>query len=236
MNRSVGIVIKTTNFSNTSQIVHLLTPGYGVVHLLGKGVWRPRNPLFSSGFDLGSKYEFMFIDRRRGGLGILTEALELASCRRIRTSRLLLADTFCVLACARFFGTLNSPDRSLYELVQSTIDAMEDGRGGLLAGFLLSLLRQTGFMPVLEQCAGCGCELWKADRYAVSFSDGGLVCPRCARQVDFSLSAPSLAWCRSPGQRSDKGVSAEVIRFFLDWANTVLGFQRAVLQYPFYIS
>jgi DNA repair protein RecO (recombination protein O) len=77
---------------------------------------------------------------------------------------------------------MHEPDERVFALLRNTLKALDQGFEGpaaeapLLLGFLLKLLAEAGYMPVLEHCASCG-----GGGLALGFSAaaGGLVCERC---------------------------------------------------------
>ena len=249
--RSVGIVIGRSAFGNTSQVVSLLTPDQGVLGLLAKGVNRPRNPLFHGPFDLAGTYEFVFIPRRRGTLGIVTEAEEIAGTLGLRRSRERLADAFVVLDFVRRFAVPETGDERSFTLVSQTLRVLgepqggdqhgvidqdgESGQGGLLL-FLRGALVLEGVAPSLTACVICGKPRGKARRYGFSYREGGLVCSAHG-SADGSLARESLdALIGAEGAApADRARRDDAVRFLVDWANYVLASRRRMLEYPFYL-
>jgi DNA repair protein RecO (recombination protein O) len=88
------------------------------------------------------------------------------------------------VACEAVAGLtpMHEPDERLFALLRNTLRALDQGFEGpavqapLLLGFLLKVLFEAGYMPVLEHCASCG-----GGGLALGFSAaaGGLVCERC---------------------------------------------------------
>ncbi len=235
MRRAEGVALKCVNFGNTSQVVHLLTPGQGLVGLLAKGVWRPRNPLFGGGFDVGRTYEFVYIPRSRGGLGLVTEAQEVECPRRIARDRARTADAFVVLAFAAYFAVPEGGDAGLYGILKDALRALDAGSEGALLEFLRAGLDNAGFLPCLDSCVKCGAPPWEAGRYGFSGEAGGIVCPRHPAEADRTVSRAVIEAAR--GDRpAEPAAHARAVRFFIDWANHVLAFRRRVLEYPFYLA
>ena len=71
--KTLAIPIRLTDYSNSSQIVSLLTPDVGALDGLAKGAFRLKGS-FLSPFDLAVLYEVVYVERRSSGLSILTEA------------------------------------------------------------------------------------------------------------------------------------------------------------------
>lgn len=234
MRRTVGVALRCVNFGNTSQVVHLLTPGRGLLGLLAKGVWRPRNPMFGGGFDAGRTYELVYIPRPRGGLGLVTEAQEIECPRRIARDRARIADAFVVLAFAACFAAPEQGDAEFFELVVNALRALDEGSEDALLLFLRAGLDGAGFLPRLDACVKCGVPLREAARCGFSHEAGGIVCGRHPAEADRLLPGAILRAARGEGL-SDAAARGGAVRFLIDWANHVLAFRRRVLEYPFYL-
>ena len=65
--REPAICLRTTDFSETSQVLHFLTRGQGVVHVLGKGTKRPKSKS-GGAIDLMCEGEVVLHGRVRVGL------------------------------------------------------------------------------------------------------------------------------------------------------------------------
>ncbi len=235
MRRTVGVALRCVNFGNTSQVVHLLTPGCGLLGLLAKGVWRPRNPMFNGGFDAGRTYELVYIPRPRGGLGLVTEAQEIECPRRLARDRARIADAFVVLAFAACFAAPEQGDAEFYELVRDALRALDAGSEEALLGFLRAGLARAGFLPRLDACVKCGAPLRDAARCGFSHEAGGIVCGRHPARADRLIPGAVLGALRGEGA-PDGPARRGAVRFFIDWANHVLAFRRRVLEYPFYLA
>lgn len=234
MQRAHGLVIRHRAFGNTSQVVQCLTGKHGVVHLLAKGVWRPRNPKFEGGFNLGSLYEFLFIPRRTG-LHIATEAMEENGFRALRRDRRRMADAFFILAFLRYYCVQNAGDEPLFRLVLGAMQDLDRGNAGALLAFLREALVHTGFFPMLEQCAVCGRPRGPAAMYQGDFQAGGLICSNHRANQFFRLTSGALECCLFDAETATREAERDALRFFMDWANYVLGFKNTMLKYPFYL-
>src|SRR5438270_2012562 len=73
MERATALVIRGTDFSETSRIVTLFTREFGKVRALAKGGRRLKSN-FDVAFDLLTVCRIMFIRKSHGGLDLLTEA------------------------------------------------------------------------------------------------------------------------------------------------------------------
>lgn len=70
---AAGIILRIRPLTETSLIVHWLTPNFGQVATVAKGARRPRSP-FSGKLDLFYEADFSFSRSRHGDLHVLREA------------------------------------------------------------------------------------------------------------------------------------------------------------------
>lgn len=233
--RTVGVVLRHAAFGNTSQVVHMLTEDLGLVGALAKGVWRRNNPLFDGGFDLGACHEFVLIPRAHGALGLITEAQEIYWPRGLRRSRARMADAFLVLAFAGRFAVSGPGQDGLFAATRHALLALDGGSEDALLAFLRAGLETVGSAPRLDACAQCGAPRAPAAYCRLDPQAGGVVCARHDQGGTRRVSRSVLDVCLGGGSVADRGVREEAVRVYIDWANRVLGFRSAVLQYPFYM-
>ena len=111
--------------------------------------------------------------------------------------------------------------------------------GPRLARFELVLLRELGYGPALDVCAGCTQAL-AHDRLAFSAAAGGMLCPACqSRHKDRRILSPA-AWgalqtLREPDDAwrtvREVGVRAEVRQILNDYETYVQGRRPRLLPY-----
>jgi len=186
-----AICIRTTDYSETSQVVTFFARQTGKVTVIARGAKRHRSP-FGGPIEMFSYGNIVFSDTGRDKLAALVEFEPLAG---PVDSSALAADVF-VLNCCQFAGELTNvltrdydPHPGLFDNLLAFLrdvsrhKVAEDGRGGVLARlvlFQLSLLREIGLTPILEYCANCRSpfsEHWPE----VYFSNTakGLICRDC---------------------------------------------------------
>ncbi len=178
-----GIVLRTHPYSETSQVVTLLTRGSGRMRLLGRGLQRSTRVRVSVGIDLLERGAFLFRPSKGGdGLGTLLEWRQLDARLSLRTR---LSHTIAALYAAETVALLtaeNDPDESLFhdcEQLIHDLSASDAAPVVLLAAFEHELLKRVGFAPVLDRCASCDGRVSGARRWFSSRA-GGLLCEPCA--------------------------------------------------------
>ncbi len=184
---TIGIPIRVTDYSNSSQVVSLFTPDRGLVDGLAKGAHRLKNP-FQGPFDLATLYEFRYLERANG-LAILTDATVVDGFRALRRASWRYVATCHVIELLRVTGTHADEAFSLFDLVVATLERLESTSSDAveveLVRFDLRALRTLGLLPPVDACVLCG-RAWPESARRVFFSveNGGLVCRSCrARQA-----------------------------------------------------
>ena len=178
------ICLRTTDYSETSQVVTFFGRETGKLGAIAKGARRPKSA-FEGPIEVFSFGEVVFAPAASGKLATLAEFARKPLFRQLR-SRLF------ALNCALFAAELvvaftREYDRhpelfdSLIQLL-TDVDTVDDDFDalGLLILFQLTLLKETGSMPVLERCANCDSrfsEEWLKAYFSSSLN--GLICPDC---------------------------------------------------------
>ncbi len=182
--KTLAIPIRLTDYSNSSQVVSLLTPDVGALDGLAKGAYRLKGS-FQSPFDLVILYEVVYLERSSSGLSILTEASVIDGYRGLRKSWERYIGATHVLEFLRAVVTHGEEASELFDLVVSTFRSLcrADAPGqieSLLLGFDLRALCLLGLLPPVSACVRCG-RPWPPSNREVFLSaqEGGLVCRVC---------------------------------------------------------
>jgi DNA repair protein RecO (recombination protein O) len=179
--KTLAIVLRVVDFSETSCVVTLFTERFGKIGALAKGARRPKSP-FDFALDLLAVCRIVFIDKSADVLDLLTEAkLE----RRFRSASRDLSRLYAgyyVAELLQELTDLGDPHPELYRRADETLLALD--RDGPVAVTVLSFevaaLRLLGHLPALEDCVVCGARV-AAGPSRVLFGQlaGGVLCPRC---------------------------------------------------------
>jgi DNA repair protein RecO (recombination protein O) len=181
--QALALVVRGTDWSETSRITTLFTREFGKVRALAKGGRRLKSN-FDCAFDLLTVCRIVFLRKSSGGLDLLTEA-------RMEEKFPILRENLPALYAGYYVAELLSDGTQDYDphpaLFEAALGALRDlGKPGaepsaVATGFELVWLRELGYSPRLDACATCGAELWPAGivRAAFSPSAGGMLCPRC---------------------------------------------------------
>jgi DNA repair protein RecO (recombination protein O) len=191
MERAQGIVVRGTDWSETSRIATLFTREFGKIRVLAKGGRRLKSN-YEVALDLLGVCDVVFIRKAHGGLDLLTEARVAERFPALRTDlRKLNAGYY--LAELLSDGTQDyDPHPELYDAAIGTLRALGadspllSGKGEpvttLVCRFELVWLRELGYTPRLDACASCGAAGPRPlpnGRVLVGPQAGGVLCPTC---------------------------------------------------------
>ena len=143
-----GIVLRTTDWSETSAIVTWFTRDLGKLRTVAKGAYRRKSP-FSGKLDLFYLNDIVFIPSRSGDLHTLSECYVENPFPHIR-ERL---DVFTAASyCCEFVDLATEPEGpvpELFELLAGSLTAFDEGRLTPLSVPLFELLAldRLGFRP-----------------------------------------------------------------------------------------
>jgi DNA repair protein RecO (recombination protein O) len=178
-----ALVIRLTDFSETSRVVSLFTRDFGRISALAKGGRRLRGP-FEGALDLLAACRIVFIRKSTASLDLLTEAQLL---RRYQPQGRDLARYYGGFYVAELLNGLSEeydPHPLLYDQALATLDRLAAGPEPRLTllRFELVLLREIGQLPAFEGCLVCDQQVRKDQTYAFWVSQGGLICRTCQRE------------------------------------------------------
>jgi len=192
--KTQGIVLKIRDYSETSQLVWLLTRDYGKIHGLAKGARRPKKGL-ENGFDLLNLCGLVFLRKDTTSLHLLTEwqVRETFQPLRRRLDRL-----YAALYMAELILELvqeSEEDEEIFVRLVESLGHLADGHDSemVLFRFELGLLAALGLAPETSQCAHCRQRLGARSRFDPE--SGGALCAVCAegRPAAVRVSAGALA-------------------------------------------
>lgn len=170
-----GIVIRTTNYSETNKIVTLFTREWGKVGVMARGAKKPNSrlaavtQLFTYGY---------FLVQKGNGLGTLQQGEMIASMRAIKEDIFLTAYSSYIVDLADKSTEDKKPNPFLFELIYQSLNLINEGYDAeiIMNIFEMKMLNSLGLYPILDKCSVCG----SADgHFSFSIREGGLICHRC---------------------------------------------------------
>lgn len=210
-----AVVLRRSDFRESSRIVTCLTRDQGRVTALAKGAHRPDSP-FLGRIDFLNELRATF-GPDRGGLRLFVRAELVRERRALRQRRRFLAASHLAQLC-EFAMPDTRPEPAVYDLLTGGLTLIERCPDPALAHVVLGLelrhLDLLGALPDLDRCTQCGAAL---DGSAFRNSgDAGLVCRLHAELPRLAVGAEVLDLLRSlratPGRQWPQLVPAVPVR------------------------
>jgi|SRR5579859_4253141 len=150
--KTTGLILRTRPLTETSLIVHWLTPQFGRLATVAKGACRPKSP-FRGKLDLFYHADFSFSRSRRSELHALREVSLLDTHAALRRELAYLRQaSYCVRLLEQTTET-ETPLQPMFELFRGFLDWLpgHPPRPENVFAFELKLLSELGLQPDLTQ-------------------------------------------------------------------------------------
>src|ERR1035437_2239100 len=162
-----AICIRTSDFSETSQVLTLLARESGLVRLLAKGSKRARSK--SGALDLFSEGQCVFAGTHKPTLGTLMEFAETAPHTDLRGDLgRLNAGLYMLELCASLLGEAD-PHPEVFDLLHNALARLGQADAcpqAVLAFFQWRMARHAGLLGQWRKSVTCGGELGNASKPA----------------------------------------------------------------------
>ena len=192
--RTEGVVVRRTDYSETSKIATFYTRDHGKIRAIAKGARRKKSE-FLGLLEPLSLLEIVFIERR-SGLHILKEAHLLDSKLELRQELSRIAHALNLLSLIDQTQPDEDADPDVFELLVSGLSALShiSNAENVTFAFQVHLLRHFGKLPRLDTCAHCGAPLGSAARFRAR--SAVLLCHSCGKDSDRPLPPGTLGALR----------------------------------------
>lgn len=182
-----AICLRRHEWSETSQILSLLTEHHGLIRVVARGAHRTTKAgasKFDGGIDLLDEGDALFTDRVDKDLNTLAEWKLVDGHRGLRSG---LRPLYLSLYLAEVVGALfeaQDPHPSVFARFRWTIDHLATPAAEEVAvAMVLDALLEGGLAPELAGCVVCQRSIYHDRAAFVSAEQGGVVCRRCERGV-----------------------------------------------------
>ena len=199
--KALALVVRGTDWSETSRIATLWTREFGKVRALAKGGRRLKSS-FEVAFDLLTVCRIVVIRKHTGGLDLLTEAQVAERFPHLRTDLQALYAGYYVAELLADGTQDYDPHPALFDSALDTLRGLADSadRPGRVSAFELAWLRELGYSPRLDACAACGKDLSEpAVRVGYGPTAGGVLCPACLPAARDYRSLSETGWAALRG-------------------------------------
>lgn len=206
---ALALVVRGTDWSETSRITTLFTREFGKVRALAKG-GRRLNSKFEIALDLLTVCRVTYLRKAHGGLDLLIEAQVAERFPHLRTDMTALNVGYYVAELLADGTQDYDPHPDLFDAGLGVLRELRPSPESV-STFELVWLKELGYSPRLDACAVCARELIvpPASTARVVFSPeaGGVVCPSCSPGVRDRRPLSDPAWAalaaladRTPGR------------------------------------
>lgn len=179
--KATGIIVRTSDWSETSRIATIWTRELGKVRVLAKGGRRLKSN-FEVALDLLTVCGIVLLRKSSGGLDLLTEARAEERFGGLRTNLHALNAGYYVAELLSEGTQDYDPHPQLYDASILTLRQLSAGGEvlPLVTAFELDWLNELGLKPMLDRCASCDTAKLHVGRLALSAIAGGVLCEACS--------------------------------------------------------
>jgi DNA repair protein RecO (recombination protein O) len=181
--QALALVVRGSDWSETSRITTLFTREFGKVRGLAKGGRRLKSS-FDVAFDLLTVCRVVFLRKAHGGLDLLTEAQMAERFPALRENLPALYAGYYVAELLSDGTQDYDPHPELFDAALETLRKLGDPGGSvadLVTRFELVWLKELGYSPRLDVCTGCGKAVpGGVPRVWFSPAAGGVLCTPCS--------------------------------------------------------
>ncbi len=183
--KDLAICLRAVNYSETSQVVTLLTRERGKVAAMAKGSRRPKSS-FDGAIEMFSFGHIVFTIKDSGGqLATLTDFQQQPVFRRLHANLKAMNTALFAAELTEAFLDDHDPHPPLFDKLIKFLETLQDAKDepAMLAWLILyqlRLLEETGQAPLLDGCTNCSADYspdWK-QAWFTSHANG-LLCAGC---------------------------------------------------------
>jgi DNA repair protein RecO (recombination protein O) len=211
--KALALVVRGTDWSETSRIATLFTREFGKVRGLAKGGRRLKSG-FEIAFDLLSVCHVVFLKKASGGLDLFTEAQLVERFPNLRRDLPALYAGYYVAELLADGTQDYDPHPALFDGAVETLRSLTADRVPVLVSrFELAWLKELGYSPRLDACAVCGAGEGLADsagRVVYGPTAGGVLCPRCQPGARDRRTVSAAGFLGLRGLMSPAGANTDV--------------------------
>jgi DNA repair protein RecO (recombination protein O) len=230
LKKDKGICIRTTDYSESSQILTFFARDNGKIGVIAKGSRRPKSS-FLGAIEICTIGDMVFSLRDKEKLGTLTEFNPTFLGLEIRKKLLALNCAYFAAEMLNLFTKELDPHPALFDESALFLQRLHENPPDKILPYLIlfefSLLEQIGSQPLCDSCANCKRKFdtdWK--QYFFSLSAAGLVCRDCEPAfIDKKMITPQCAGCLNQPSKvltAKPAAIAEVEKILMEYITNLL--------------
>lgn len=178
--KTEAIILRTMDLGEADRVLTVLTPRFGKLKVIAKGVRRPRSRI-GGGLQPFSDVQLVLAVGRT--FDVVTSSSLEDPHLGLRNDLHSTATAWYVVELADRFCEGAADSHEAFRLVAQALSALDAApaitREVVARWFELALLEAMGFRPELARCLECAAEI-EPDGNAYSAVGGGVLCPQCA--------------------------------------------------------
>lgn len=170
-----GIVVSEVDYKESSKIINILTPEYGIIGVIARGTKRVNSILKSVATKM--TYGYFHVKYSENGLSTLIEVDVIDMFKNIKKDINLMSYAVYLLELAdRVYK--HDESREVYDTLIASLKKIDEGYDYKIIAniFELKMLDHLGIRPVVDECVNCGS---KHDIVTISSYKGGYLCKNC---------------------------------------------------------
>ena len=170
-----GIIVSEVDYKESSKIINVLTPEYGIIGIIARGTKQVKNNL--SGVTSKLTYGYFHVRYKENGLSTLIEVDIINRFKNIRKDINLMSYAIYLLELANRVY-MHDDNKSIYDMLIASLKKIDEGYDYKVITniFELKMLDFLGIRPVVDSCVNCGS---KVDIVTISSYKGGYLCKNC---------------------------------------------------------
>lgn len=172
-----GLVLKETNYSESSKILQILTDKYGIISVMSKGCRSIKSKFRSLSNKLS--YANFYIYYKKDGISTLKDADSIDPFKNITLNIENIAYATYLLDLTEQVYK-HSKSNEIFPLIISVLKKINEGYDPfvLTSIYEIKLLEYLGIKPNVDSCSICGNN---KNILTISINDGGFICKNCYR-------------------------------------------------------
>ncbi|MCG8407294.1 MAG: DNA repair protein RecO [Phycisphaerales bacterium] len=217
--KDTAIVLRRLDYSETSQVLVLLTREHGQLRIIAKGIKRSTRNRAAVGIDLLERGRIVFSLRsgKEDGLATLTEWHQEDNYAHLQRS---LPRCYAAQYSAEVTSQLTEvldPHPMLFDGLHRLLDALADEDVLVcLVDYLWLMLKEIGLQPELSRCVSCNGDVAGEPVLHFSSRQGGVICRDCEpAMVEKRRMRSEVAQGLVSGKREDDPAAFDLLDYHL---------------------
>ncbi|MCB0743444.1 MAG: DNA repair protein RecO [Ignavibacteriales bacterium] len=221
--KNEALVLRKTNFSDSSLIVELYTKEHGKISAIIKGA-RSSKSRIGSKIDTLNLVEAVFYHKEQKELQLVTQANLISHFHNIKSDLERVKYASAIVELILKLVPEKDANEKLFRGVVKSLNLMDKENSQPIlhfTQFFMFFIKEIGFELSFTNCSSCGNEINNSDHNAFSYTDG-IVCGNCNKDklttFDFSTELFELFLCLTSKNKklSYKKSDLENIIFILE--------------------